>query len=257
MTSDLAMVLAQQAIKAALEGEWERAIELNSQILTSDETNVEALNRLARAYREIGRSAKAREIYLKVLKIDKLNVIAQKGLSKINSRSVRSNGDDKFPVTGKEFLEEAGKTKMVQLIHAAEKKILSGLDSGDPVKLVFGKHRVCVDDSEGRYLGRLPDDLAMRLVKLAAAGNRYEAKIRSISDKDVRVFLREVFRAEKVAEIASFPVGERVDYVAFTPPDMVHSERPDVSTLEEEGGEVINEDTGMETGEEEESSSNV
>ncbi len=227
-------LLTPQAIKAALEGNWEKAIETNSQILELAPSDVEAMNRLARAWRESGKVNKAKELYQRALKLDKLNVIAQRGLARLKIKAIKGKAEEKVSVSGKRFLEEAGKTKVIQLLYPAEVEILAALDSGDRVKLVVGKHRVCIHDSRGKYLGRLPDDLATRLIKLVTAGNKYEVLVKSVEGREIKVFLRELVRGEKVAQIPSFPVGEKIDYVAFTPPELVHKEKPDVSTLEEE-----------------------
>lgn len=244
-------LLTNQAIKAALTGNWERAIGINLQILAEDKDNVETLNRLARAYREVGKIGKARETYQRTLKIDKLNTIAKRGLLRLNMIATKEKNSDMGKGLGKGFLEEAGKTKVIQLLYPADEKILAALDSGDRVKIMVGKHRICIHDQQGRYLGRLSDDLAARLVKLVSAGNTYEVLVKSIEEKQIKVFIRELSRGERVANLPSFPVGEKIDYVAFTPPDLVHKDKPNVRTTEEDGeAPDENEEVGLNEDEE-------
>jgi len=63
--------LAQEAINAALNEDWKKAILINTSIIKIEPTDVDALNRLARAYAETGNTVKAKIITKKVLKIDK------------------------------------------------------------------------------------------------------------------------------------------------------------------------------------------
>ena len=78
--------LAQAAITAALTGAWQEAIKLNEKILAGDKTNVEALNRLARAQMCMGEHQKAHKSYKKVLEIDPYNIIALKNMEKLEKK---------------------------------------------------------------------------------------------------------------------------------------------------------------------------
>ena len=49
------MSLAQKAINLAISGEWNEAIKVNLQILSLSPDDVDSLNRLAKAYAEIGK----------------------------------------------------------------------------------------------------------------------------------------------------------------------------------------------------------
>ena len=69
--------LAQKAVAAALAGDWKEAEKINKQILKGDKSDVDALNRLARAYAEQGNLKKAKETAQKVLKINTFNQIAK------------------------------------------------------------------------------------------------------------------------------------------------------------------------------------
>lgn len=69
-----------KAIKAALRGDWETAVEINLEILSTSPQNIQALNRLGRAYTELGQKEAASDAYKQVLKIDKYDSIASKNL---------------------------------------------------------------------------------------------------------------------------------------------------------------------------------
>ena len=74
--------LAQEAILHALRGNWEEAVKINTKILDDQPNDVDALNRLAKAYAEVGKFKKAISSSQKVLKLDSFNTIATKALTK-------------------------------------------------------------------------------------------------------------------------------------------------------------------------------
>jgi tetratricopeptide (TPR) repeat protein len=223
--------LAQEAISAALNGNWVEAKKINEKILKEDAENSDALNRLARAYAELGNLQKAKSTCQKVLKIDPFNAIAVKSLEKWKTLK---KGDTyvSHPSQPQTFLEEPGKTKVVSLLFLGSPKLLAKLDTGDEVILDTHSHRVSVTTTDNKYVGRLPDDLSARLRKLTKLGNLYKVFIKSVSTNDVKVFIKEEKRVPKLADVPSFP-GEKIDYISFTPPELVHS-RSDVTHTQEE-----------------------
>ena len=72
-----------EAIALALEGQWERAVSVNREILRMAPEDVEALNRLGKALMELGRYREARDAYAEALRVDPMNTIAQKNLAKL------------------------------------------------------------------------------------------------------------------------------------------------------------------------------
>ena len=68
--------LAQKAIHAALASEWDEAVKINKAILKENSEDIGALNRLARAYAELGKINLAKRTSAKVLRIDSHNKIA-------------------------------------------------------------------------------------------------------------------------------------------------------------------------------------
>lgn len=218
--------LPAKAIVAALSGNWKEAILLNKQILDKNPKDVDALNRLARAYCESGKVRLAKATSQKVLKIDPSNHIAEKSLLKWKSLRGKSALAGSAPAP-EAFLEESGKTKIVDLLHSGASNVIGQLDAADEVKLVFHPHRVNVVTPDDKYIGRLPDDLAARLRYLAEEGYEYRTIIKSIRDCQITVFLREIARPEKRRETPSFP-PEKIEYSSFTPPELVHK---NVTTL--------------------------
>lgn len=223
--------IAQEAVSAALEGRWEDALEINKKILKDNSRDVEALNRLARAYAELGELARARATAKKVIKIDPFNSIATKALEKWKGLK-RGETLKSGPSAPQLFLEEQGKTKIVPLLHLGDTKVLKKLDAGDEVKLNPHKHRVSVTTQHGKYIGRLPDDLSARIRRLIKHGNRYQVLIKSSRSSDVKVFIRETKKAKALADIPSFST-ERIDYISFTRPELVHK-KEDLTVEEDE-----------------------
>lgn len=230
--------LEQKAINAALSGDWRQAVKLNQQILKQVPNNVEALNRLARAYLELGETALAKKTYRTVLSLDRFNPIALKNLGKIPKGKVgkKQVGEkDSFVLDPDIFLEEPGKTKTVSLINLADKKTLSQLALGEALTLAPKARSISIADSKGVYLGRIPDDLSHRLLGFVKGGNRYQVFVKSVTSSELKVFIKEVFRSRKFANQPSFSLEES-GYQAFTPPRMIHEGPPKIPSEEEEVG---------------------
>lgn len=220
--------LAQKAVSLAMNGAWQEALDVNLTILSQNCEDIDALNRLARCYSEIGNAVKAVATTEKVLKIDPNNPIAQKCLLKW--KTARPGEYRKsFAKNSESFLEESGRTKMVTLINPGDCSVFANLNSGDEVKLSAYAHKVSVVDLEGKYIGCLPDDIAARLRQFLKRGNKYQVLIKSIDSKDTTVLIREL---ENKTGVASFH-PEKLDYVSFTPPDLVHRDVPEMGMVEE------------------------
>jgi tetratricopeptide (TPR) repeat protein len=225
--------LAQKAISQALLGNWLEAQKLNLKIVAQNPKDIDALNRLARCYAELGHAKKAVTTCQRVLKVDPFNSIALKSVKKW--KVLKSGEKQNGPITFSPelFLEEPGKTKLVSLLHVGDQKTLAKLDAGDEVKLNPKSHRIPVLTADGKYIGRLPDDLSARLRKLIEAGGIYKVLIKSIDAKEVVVFIREVQKAEVFKDSPSFP-SEKIEYISFTPPELVHKKSPSPVVIEEE-----------------------
>lgn len=199
--------LKTQAIETALQGDWEEAIKLNKELLKEDPNDVEALNRMALAYMVLGKNTNARSTYKKVLDIDPLNSIALKNLKRIKPDSKK---DKKEPETNfiiqvnNIFLEETGKTKIVDLINLAQAEVLSKLKTGQSVRLSIKRLKIFVHSENDSYIGVLPDDIGNRLIKFINGGSKYEAFVKSAKHNGVSIFIRELKRASRFREIPSF-----------------------------------------------------
>ncbi len=110
---------------------------------------------------------------------------------------------------------------MVKLLHPCDAKVLARLDAGDEVIINTHAHRVTVTTLNGTYIGKLPDDLSVHLRKLIKYGNEYKVLVKSTDACSVKIFIRETKRSKKLADIPSFST-EKIEYISFTPPELVH-----------------------------------
>lgn len=205
--------LVRKAINLALKCQWKEAIKVNKLILKEDSLDIEALNRLSRAYLEIGDIKRALTISNKVLKIEPSNKIAERSIDKCK-RSISCTDKIKIDINGEQnidasvFLEEIGKTKLVSLINLGSPQNISKLYSGDEVKLQTHSHRATLTSQEGFYIGRLPDDLSARIKLLVKGGNTYKVFIKSICSSEITVFVKEIKRGSGLKNTMSFPMDK-------------------------------------------------
>lgn len=195
------------AIDAALESNWDEALKLNKQIIKLDPQNIDALNRQARAYMELGKCNLAKKYYSEVLKIDPYNPIAQKNLKIVKAFKSKgllpvSNGINKLSASL--FLQEPGKTKIVGLLNVAEPQKLSQAFCGMKVEMIIKNRKITITDSRDNYLGVLPDDISFRLLKFLKGGNKYELFIKSIKINGLSVLIKETHRSKKFKNQPSF-----------------------------------------------------
>lgn len=224
--------IEKQAIRAAIDGAWQKAINLNLQLIKDNPKNVAAMNRLARAYWELGKILQAQKAYKKVLIIDPYNSIAAKNLQRLIKRRKKSK-PKKATYTNNLFLEEPGKTRTIKLIRLASADVLSELSSGQKVELSAKKRTISAASEDGTYLGTIPDDLSLRLIKLIKGGNRYQAYVKAVDQQHLEIFIREIFRSKRFHNLPSFP-SSGTSYIPYLPPETVYEERPEITPTGEE-----------------------
>lgn len=197
------MTLKNQAIQAALNGNWQEAIILNKSLVAKNPKDIDALNRLALAYSIIGKTKEAKSTYQKVINLDPLNAIALRNLKKLKEKNGQLINGYSLKQINNEFLEEPGKTKVVELVNIAQPKITENLSTGQSMELSVKRLKIFV--SEGKqYIGVLPDDIARRLIKFIKGGSAYEAYVKSAGSHKVSVFVKEVKKATRFKDQPSF-----------------------------------------------------
>ena len=221
---------ADDAIGAALVQDWKKAISINTAILKSDKADIDAYCRLGFAYLKSGQFLAAKRTYQKVLGLDQYNQIATKNLKKLASLK-KKDIEDIFCTTLSPmiFLEEPGKTKIVECVHVAPSNVLSTLSAGQEITLKVKPHGVDVRQNN-TYIAALPDDISFKLGRMIAGGNTYQAIIKSVDKKSVKVLLRELTRGKKFAKQPSFT--STTSYVSFA---KTTRENPDMTPTGEDG----------------------
>lgn len=207
-TNPISSNLSQLAIDAALDSRWEEALKYNKQILKLDPQNVDALNRQARVNMEMGKTNLAKKYYSEVVRIDPYNPIALKNLKII--KSFKSTGQIGLIHNGVSklspdlFLQEPGKTKIVNLLKVAEPQKLSKAFCGMKVACLVKNRKITISDEYGNYLGVLPDDINYHLLRLIKGGNKYDFFIKAIKVNGLSVLIKETFRSKKFKNQPSF-----------------------------------------------------
>lgn len=199
-----------QAIQKAFEGNWDDAILLNKKLLKEIPNDIETLNRLALAFAVVGKIREAKSTYQKVLSLDDQNPIALKNvkrlvnLPKTNEKRSKAQTPQLLGDVSTMFLEEHGKTKVLELVNVAEPKIILRLMTGESVELYIKRLKIFVLDTQKKYIGMLPDDVGKRLIRFIRGGNTYKAYIKAIANHKVIIFIREIKRVSRFKNQPSF-----------------------------------------------------
>lgn len=207
MQNELTHDLNQEAIKAAVANDWNKAKELNEEILLQTPDNISALNRLGISLAVLGKKTAAMKSFQKALELDKNNLIAKNNLArlKINKDSTIINPSLQTTVS---FIEEPGKSKVIPLVSQGEPKIFSGLTIGEAVSLVANKYKVKVVSSSDHFIGYLPDNIARRLIDLINGGYKYKVIMKSVNPKGPSIFAQEIYASKKLRGAPSFPLDD-------------------------------------------------
>jgi len=197
------LTLKTQAIQTALIGDWPTAINLNQLILEENPEDIDTLNRLAFAFLSAGNPKDAKKLYEKVLSLDKQNPIAIRNLKRVTDDS----GKKVSIMISNLFIEEPGKTQVMDLINIADKKIISPLRCGEKLSLRIKRSKIFAYDLDNQFIGMLPDDTCQRLVNFINGGNEYEGYVKTVDSNKVSIFIRELKRVKKFINQPSFVSG--------------------------------------------------
>lgn len=196
-----------RAIKQAQTSEWEEAVLTNKNILNLFPDEIEAYNRLGKAYSELGQYGEARESYQQTLDRDPKNVIAKKNRDRLK---LLEESPVQMPAgTGRVdpqlFIGETGKTGVTELLNPATGSVLARVSVGDKVQLHQIGHTILVRNSAGDDLGQLEPRLANRLITFMEGKNRYAAAILGIENGQIRLIIREEYQHPSMFGKVSFP----------------------------------------------------
>ncbi len=206
--SRLRRQVSKQAIALAMQGRWQEVVAANKTLLESFPDDIDAYNRLGRAYMELGDYTLARESYEKAIKLDPYNTIAQKNLNRLSLLRGSSTTAEAHlqKVEPQQFIKEVGKAGVVNLISLARPEVLAKLVTGAVLSLRIDGTNLMVDNGLGEYVGKVDLRHGQRLIKLMEGGNQYSAAVVSAAaEGNVTVIIRETYQDPSQAGRLSFP----------------------------------------------------
>jgi len=237
-----------EAIELALANRWAEAVQVNRGIMDRFGPDEETLNRLGKAYTELGQLNDATEAYKGTLKMNPVNPIAVKNLGKLQSmRGGQLVPTSKAKVDVDAFIEETGKTSLTALHVHGEGDPCSKVAGGDPVKLIVAGDTMNVETARGVYLGHLDHALGRRLIKFLEGGNRYSGAVATCDGGAVKIIVRETYQDPKFFGRPSFPIKSgRGEFRPYAKESLL-TRNVDTEETEEDGEEPAEELDGMHT----------
>ena len=203
--------LADQAIAAALESDWQRAADLNKQILDVSAEDVEARNRYGRALLELGKLDEAKAAYQDVLKAYPHDPIALRQVARIAALGEDKRKADvtRSKTQTRLFIEDMGKTGILRLVNPAPMNVLARYSPGAEAELREQEGLLAVHARDGALLGFLEPKVGRRLIEMIRGGNEYVVQIVTNDQQNPRVAVREVVQSPENAHRISFPGHHR------------------------------------------------
>ena len=233
---------SEEAIQLALESNWQEAVTVNRTILEKYGPDEDAHNRLGKALSELGRLEEALEAYGETLKLNPLNVIAQKNqrrLSAMLEQPARVEGVH-GSVNVDLFAEEPGKSALTMLSKPSG-GVLVQVAPGDPVELEPVGGVLHATTARGVALGDVEAKISRRLIPLMETGNRYTGAVARTEDDRIEIMIREVFQSPENARKSSFPIarGKREEFRPYAKESLLASRGSDWDAMETEEDEAI------------------
>jgi len=229
---------SKQAIALAMQGRWREAVAANQEIIASVPHDVDAYNRLGRAYIELGEYAQAKEAYERAIEFDPYNVIARKNLRRLPYLGEAGSEADSDRAEPQHFIEETGKAGVVNIYRLAPREILARMAAGNKAYLKVDGSGLTVANARGEYLGQVEPRHAQRLIKLMEGGNQYAAAIVSAAEDRVLVIIREAYQDPSMAGQLSFPPRGGESLRPYLSDKMLRRELEHIETQAEDSAET-------------------
>ena len=210
-TTARARALADPAIEAALGSDWQKAADLNKQILDATPEDVEARSRHGRALLELGKLEEARAAYQEVAKAYPHDPIALRQIARIGLLLDDKHKPDatRSKTQTRLFIEDMGKTGILRLVNPAPPNVLARYSPGAEATLREQEGLLAVHARDGMLLGFLEPKVGRRLIELIEAGNEYVVAIVTNDQANPRVAVRETLQSPENAHRISFPGHHR------------------------------------------------
>ena len=207
---------SKEAIDLAMQARWQEAVNINKEIVKNYHEDVDAYNRLGRAYMELGKYKQALDAYKSTVKLDPYNAIASRNIRRLNDIKDTDAGEvETGTVEPQQFIEEIGKAGVVALNELAPKEKRARVVAGDRVVLKASGSVLNVESGRGEYIGRVEPKHAQRLARLMQGGNLYSATVVRSTAEAVTVMIRETFQHASQAGKLSFPPKGMAEFRAY------------------------------------------
>jgi len=235
---------SQEAIALAMQSRWQEAVTVNQSIIELLPTDIDAYNRLGRAYMELGEFAKAKDAYSRTIELDPYNSIAQRNLQRLSllPDSQISVKEERREASPDLFIGEMGKAGVVNLKDLAPKEVLAKMAAGNQVYLKVRGRQLVVENEQAEYLGLVEPPHGFRLARLIEGGNKYAVAIVNIDNNNARVIIRETFQHPSQVGRLSFPVKAVEGFQPHVKDTLLRHEAVEEEALEE--GEYAELDEG-------------
>ncbi len=206
-----ARAFAEQATAAALEADWPRAAELNQKLVEAAPDDVDARNRLGRAYIELGRLDEAKASFTEVLKIEPYNSIALRNQIRVAALQEHKTKPNVTTTRTQPrlFIEDMGKTGILRVINPAPQHVLAKYSPGAECELREQEGLLALHARDGELVGFLEPKVGRRLIDLLRTGNQYVAALVSTDPQNARIAIREIGQSPENASRISFPGHHR------------------------------------------------
>lgn len=224
--------LTEQAVKLAVSGRWQEAVQVNREYTRLFANEAEGYNRLGKALSELGQVQEALDAYQKALDLDPTNQIARRNIDRLAALRDAPVSAPPTQVDTRLFVEETG-SAAVATLQAVDPKVAAVLDAGDIVQLDVQGNAVNVLTVRGEYVGMIEPRIGLRLARMMNAGNRYSAAMVSTGEHP-KVILRETFKHPSMIDKVSFPQPRISDIRAYTRRGLLHRDEEEEWGYDEE-----------------------
>ncbi|MEX0782992.1 MAG: hypothetical protein WD557_10105 [Dehalococcoidia bacterium] len=207
--------MTDQAVKLAISSRWDEAAGANREFLKLFGDDPDAFNRLGKSLTELGQINDARSAYGRSLELDHTNTIAKRNLDRLGTLEDRAAAAmPPSQLDTRLFVEETGKATVATL-QAVSPERSKLLDAGDVIELRVEGNAVNALDGHGEYIGMVEPRVGLRLSRLMAGGNRYNAALVTTTG-EMKVMIRETFQDPSQIGKVSFPQARATEVRAYT-----------------------------------------
>lgn len=195
------------AVKAALGGKWDEAVELNYEAVDVAPHDAGSFNRLATALIELGRYSDARQAAHKALTLSPDNKIARKHVDRLSQLAgeVASAPVASGARAAVRFITDSAKATVTELLNPASVRILATVAPGQELHMSDNGIRMEMNTRAGERIGTLEVHIAQRVRKLCEKGNRYEFSVAKLAESAIAVMVAETYCAPGMTAVVSFP----------------------------------------------------